>query len=325
MRLETEALGVRFQNPFFLAAGTCGFGLELAEVLDIEALGGFVTKSVTLEPRVGNAPPRVAEFKGGMLNSIGLANPGLERTKREKLPWIRDNIFRPRVLISIAGHTVVEFFTLVEGLDSEDGFLGFEINLSCPNDAERTGEPFALNPSAVAEIISGCRIRTERPIVAKLAPNDPDLSRTVQVATEEGANALTLVNTLPRALLDISNGVPELGAGDGGISGPALRPSGLRAVREARGATHLPLFGVGGVMTATTAVEYARAGASLVQMGTASFAWPRAVTEAIAGLIQWGQEQRISAWDDLVSRPPGANAPANRLDLLDPIEPSGEG
>ena len=103
MRLETEALGVRFQNPFFLAAGTCGFGLELAEVLDIEALGGFVTKSVTLEPRVGNAPPRVAEFKGGMLNSIGLANPGLERTKREKLPWIRDNIFRPRVLISIAG------------------------------------------------------------------------------------------------------------------------------------------------------------------------------------------------------------------------------
>ena len=324
MRLETEALGVRFQNPFFLAAGTCGFGLELAEVLDIEALGGFVTKSVTLEPRVGNAPPRVAEFQGGMLNSIGLANPGLERTKREKLPWIRDNIYRPRVLVSIAGHTATEFFTLVEGLDSEDGFLGFEINLSCPNDAERAGELFALDPSAVAEIISGCRLRTERPIVAKLAPNDPDLSRTVQVATEEGANALTLVNTLPRALLDISDDVPELGAGNGGISGPALRPLGLDAVREARCATHLPLFGVGGVMTATTAVEYARAGAALVQMGTASFAWPRAVTEAIAGLIQWGREHQVSAWDDLVSKPPAANASVNRLDLFDSIESSGE-
>ena len=324
MRLETEALGVCLQNPFFLASGTCGFGLELAEVLDIETLGGFVTKSVTLEPRVGNASPRVAEFKGGMLNSIGLANPGLEQTKREKLPWIRDNIYRPRVLVSIAGHTVAEFFTLIEGLDSEDGFLGFDVNLCCPNDAERAGELFALNPSAVAEIISGCRIRTERPIVAKLAPNDPDLSKTVQIATEEGANALTLVNTLPRALLDISDDVSELGAGNGGISGPALRPLGLDAVREARGATQLPLFGVGGVMTATTAVEYARAGAALVQMGTASFAWPRAVTEAIAGLIQWGRENRVSAWDDLVFRPPSTNASVNRLDLFDSIESSGE-
>ena len=324
MRLETEAFGVRFQNPFFLAAGTCGFGLELAEVLDIETLGGFVTKSVTLESRAGNNPPRVTEFKGGMLNSIGLANPGLERTKREKLPWIRDNIVRPRVLVSIAGHTVAEFFALIEGFDSEHGFLGFEINLSCPNDAERKGEPFALNPMAVAEIISGCRIRTDRPIVAKLAPNDPDLSSTAKIVTEEGGDALTLVNTFPRTLFGISNGATELAAGDGGISGPALRPSGLHAVRQARGATHLPLFGVGGIMTAENAVEYARAGASLVQMGTASFAWPRAATQAIKDLRQWGQTRGVSTWDELVAKPVGTDVATTRANLSSAIKSSGE-
>ena len=325
MRLETEVLGVRFQNPFFLAAGTCGFGLELAEVLDLEVLGGFVTKSVTLEPRLGNARPRVAEFGGGMLNSIGLANPGLEKTKREKLPWIRDNVCRPRVLVSVAGHTVTEFFMLVEGLDSEDGFLGFEINLSCPNDARRGGKPFALDPSAVAEIISGCRMRTQRPLVVKLAPNDSDLPRTVRVATEQGADALTLVNTLPGVLLNVSTGDPELGAGDGGISGPALRPSGLRAVREARANTHLPLFGVGGILTAADAVEYAHAGASLVQMGTASFAWPRAAEQAIEGLMGWGRKHQIGAWDDLVSKSPGGNGSSSRSEPFDPIESAEEG
>ena len=130
MRLETDVLGVRFQNPVLLAAGTCGFGMELQDVIDLEALGGFVTKSVTMEPRTGNPAPRVTEFGGGMLNSIGLANPGLEGTKRDKLPWIRDNIRRAQVLVSIAGHTTEEYFRLIEGLDGEDGFLGFEVVLS---------------------------------------------------------------------------------------------------------------------------------------------------------------------------------------------------
>ena len=304
MKLDTDVLGVRFQNPVLLAAGTCGFGLELADVLDLEALGGFVTKSVTLEPRAGNAAPRLTEFGAGMLNSIGLANPGLEGTKREKLPWIRDNVRRPHVLVSVAGHSVDDFFRLVEGLDSEDGFLGFEINLSCPNDAKRGGPPFALDPSAVARVVSGCRARTERPLVAKLAPNDLDLSGTVRVATDEGADALTLVNTLPGVLLDASTGRPELGADEGGVSGPALRPAGLRAVREARTATHLPLLGVGGILAAVDAVAYARAGASLVQLGTASFAAPRAAERAVAGLRRWGRRNAVSAWDDLISSSP---------------------
>ena len=301
MKLATELFGQEFQNPVLLAAGTCGFGMELADVLDVDALGGFVTKSVTLEPRFGNPAPRVAEFGGGMLNSVGLANPGLEGTRREKLPWIAANVRRARVFVSVAGHTVEEFLQLVEGLDDADGFLGFELNLSCPNDDNRGGPPFALDPGAVTAIVSGCRARTERPLLAKLAPDDNQIGDTARIATEAGADGLTLVHTLPGLLIRSASGEPELGAGPGGVSGPALRPTGLRAVREARARTHLPLFGVGGVLAPEDAVAYARAGASLVQMGTASFAAPRAGLRLARGLRRWGHRHGVDAWDDLVS------------------------
>ena len=224
MRLTTHVLGVDFQNPVLLAAGTCGFGAELIDVIDLEALGGFVTKSITLEPRTGNPAPRVTEFDSGMMNSIGLANPGLVGARDEKLPWIAANVRRANVLVSVAGHTVDEYFALIEGLDPSDGFVGFELNLSCPNDARRDGVPFALDPDAVTEIMSGCRARTQRPLSAKLAPNDPALANTVKRAEEAGADAITLVNTLPGLLLDPESGDARLGQGAGGVSGPALRP-----------------------------------------------------------------------------------------------------
>lgn len=303
MNVETRLFGATFQSPVLLAAGTCGFGMELSDVLDLDALGGFVTKSVTLEPRQGNPPPRVTEFEGGMLNSIGLANPGLEGTRRHKLPWIRQNVRRAQVLISVAGHRVEEYLSVVEGLDGEEGFLGFEINLSCPNDTKRGGAPFALDPEAVATVLGGCRERTERPILAKLAPNDPNLEHTVRVATDAGADGLTLVNTLPGILLD-REGRPRLGAGAGGMSGPALRPAGLLAVRRARSATHLPLVGVGGVGSAGDAVAYARAGASLVEVGTASFAEPRAALRIVRELRRWGRVHDVNRWEDLVAPGP---------------------
>ena len=301
MKLATELFDREFQNPVLLAAGTCGFGMELADVLDVDALGGFVTKSVTLEPRFGNPAPRVAEFGGGMLNSVGLANPGLEGARHEKLPWIAANVRRARVFVSVAGHTVEEFLLLVEGLDGADGFLGFELNLSCPNDAKRGGPPFALDPGSVTTIVSGCRARTERPLLAKLAPDDNQIGDTARIATEAGADGLTLVNTLPGLLIRSASGEPELGAGPGGVSGPALRPTGLRAVREARARTHLPLLGVGGVLAPEDAVAYARAGASLVQIGTASFAAPRAGLRLARGLQRWGRRHGVAAWEDLVS------------------------
>jgi len=308
VRLAQELFGAQFQNPVLLAAGTCGFGQELAEVVDLDGLGGFVTKSVTLEPRRGNRAPRVAEFAGGMLNSVGLANPGLDATRRVELPWIAAHVTRAQVLVSLAGHAVEEFFRLVEGLDASAGFLGFELNLSCPNDAKRGGPPFALDPEAVAEIVSGCRKRTERPLLAKLAPNDPSLERTVRLATDAGGDGLTLVNTVPGLLLLPDTGDPELGSGPGGVSGPALLPIGLRAVEEARKHTTLPLIGVGGVLGPAEAVAYARAGATLVQLGTASFADPRAGLSLVRGLGRWGRRKGIGAWSDLVAPAPSAVA-----------------
>lgn len=303
MRLSTETFGIEFQNPVLLASGTCGFGRELVDVLDIETLGGFVTKSVTVEPRKGNPAPRVAEFGGGMINSVGLANPGLAATRRDQLPWIASNVRRARVFVSVAGHTVEDYETLVDGLDGADGFVGFELNLSCPNDASRRGEPFALDPQALQGVLNRCRARTERPLLAKLAPNDSRLAETARIAAEAGADGLTLVNTLPGALLRPESGEPELGGGDGGVSGPALRPIGLRAVRQVRSATDLPIAGVGGVMTPEDAVAYARAGASLVQVGTASFASPRAAEQLVRGLTRWGRQHGVECWDQLVSRP----------------------
>ncbi len=311
MKVAIDLFGTTFQNPVLLAAGTCGFGRELSDVVDLDALGGFVTKSVTLEPRHGNPAPRVTEFGGGMMNSIGLANPGLARTRTEKLPWIRDNIHRAHVFVSVAGHSVEEFLDLVAGLDDADGFLGFELNLSCPNDTRRGGAPFALDPPLVAEIVSGARARTERPLLAKLAPNDLDVSKTARVAVDAGADGLTLVNTLPGLLLD-PGGAPELGAGQGGVSGPALLPIGLRAVSSARAATHVPLVGLGGVGGAADAVAYARAGASLVGIGTASFADPRAGERVARDLRAWRPRSGIASWSDL--QPPVPDPEVEALD-----------
>lgn len=299
MRLETRRFGATFQNPVLLAAGTCGFGLELADVIDLDILGGFVTKSVTVEPRVGNGAPRVAEFAAGMVNSVGLANPGLDATRRDKLPWIREHVTRAQVFVSLAGHRSEDYPTLVEGLDRDEGFLGFELNLSCPNDAQRGGRPFALDPEAVGAIISACRTRTQRPLLAKLAPNDPDLANTVRIATEAGADGLTLVNTMPGALLD-GEGHPGVGAGAGGMSGPSLLPVGLLCVRTARAVTDLPILGVGGIAHPLDAVAYARAGAALVQIGTASFAAPRAGQRIVSALKRWGRRNAVPTWDSLV-------------------------
>lgn len=276
--------GTTFQNPVLLAAGTCGFGRELHEVVDLERLGGLVTKSVTLEPRWGNPAPRVTEFGAGMLNSVGLTNPGAEAVRDQYLPWLRDHLRRARVLVSVAGHTPTEYIRIVEILDGSDGFLGYEINLSCPNDTRVEGPPFALDPEAVREVLAGIRRRTERPVLAKLAPNDPALKETLRGVEDAGADGVTLVNTLPGLVLDPDTGTPRLGAGGGGMSGPALRPVGIRAVSEASAATSLPIVGVGGISSAPHALEYLRAGATLLQVGTASFADPRAAHRIVRAL-----------------------------------------
>lgn len=271
-----QLFGVTFKNPIVLAAGTAGFGREVAGVIDLDALGGIVTKAVTPESRRGHPGPRVAEFRGGMLNAIGLANPGLDAVAAHDLPWLvrRCEGSGVRIIVNVAGATVADYVRVIERLTPLQAIAAFEINASCPN-TSAGGLEFGAEPGALTELVRACRRASTRPLSIKLSPVLPDLPSMARVAQAEGADAVTLVNTLP-GMLDA-----RLGNGMGGLSGPALLPVGVLATRRVTETVGLPVIGVGGVRTAADAREYLSAGASLVGIGTAALADPR-VPERIA-------------------------------------------
>lgn len=272
--LERTVFGARFQNPLVLASGTAGYGREIAGVMDLDRLGGLVTKAVSLEPRAGNAPPRVAEFRGGMLNAIGLANPGLAQVRAVELPWILQRMQRARVLVNVVGFTLHEYASVIEGLDDLEGITAYELNLSCPN-TSAGGLEFGADAASVTAIVARCRRVTGRPLVAKLSPVLPDIAAMALVARDAGADGVSVVNTLPGLALD-PHGAPRLGNGNGGVSGPALLPAGVLAVRRVRAqAPDLPIIGLGGVRSAEDARQYLAAGATLVGIGTGALADPR--------------------------------------------------
>jgi len=299
MRLDQVVFGAHFQNPVLLASGTCGYGSELDGVIDIDRVGGIVIKAVTLEPRSGNAAPRVAEFDAGMLNSIGLANAGADRVRAEKLPWLARRLQNARVLVNVAGGTVREYATIIERLDDAEGFVGYELNVSCPN-TERGGAVFSTREDLLAEVVKTARAATARPLIVKLAPNVPDIGRMAEVAVNEGADGLTLINTVPGLLFDTTTRRPVLGAGPGGMSGPALLPIGVHAVWQARRRVTVPIIGVGGIRTGDDAVQYLLAGATLVELGTATFADPRAALRVLTGLERWGARHGVGTVAEIV-------------------------
>ena len=273
--LSRTVLGRTFQNPLLLAAGTAGFGRELAGVMDLDRLGGLVTKAVSLAPRAGNPPPRVAEFRGGMLNSVGLANPGLEQVRARFLPWLASHAGRAQVLVNVVGFTVEEYAEVVGGLEDLPGIAAFELNLSCPN-TSAGGIEFGADPECVRRIVAACRARTRRPLSAKLSPVLPDIPGMALVARDAGADAISVVNTLPGLLFAESGSTARLGNGNGGVSGPILLPVGVLAVaRVVERTGGMPVIGVGGVRSADDVRQYLRAGASLVGIGTAALADPR--------------------------------------------------
>jgi dihydroorotate dehydrogenase (NAD+) catalytic subunit len=285
--LTRELFGRRFQNPLVLAAGTAGFGRELDGVMDLDRLGGLVTKSVSWEPRHGNPAPRVTEFSGGMLNSVGLANPGVERVRTEHLPWLAERLSRAQVLVNVVGFTIEEYAAVVGYLDGMPAIAGFELNLSCPN-TSAGGIEFGADAGCVTRIVSACRRRTRLPLIAKLSPVLPDIVGMAQAARGAGADAITAVNTIP-GLLFGGNGRARLGQGNGGISGPALLPAGVLAVfRMRQRIDDLPIIGVGGVRSAADVRQYLKAGASLVAMGTGALADPRLPERIIGDLEREG-------------------------------------
>jgi dihydroorotate dehydrogenase (NAD+) catalytic subunit len=266
--IAVELFGTTFQNPILLAAGTAGFGRELDHVIDLDLLGGIVTKAVTPEPRQGHPALRVAEFRGGMLNAVGLANPGLEAVVEHELPWLAQRLRRARIIVNVAGATVADYVRVVERLTPLDAITAFEINASCPN-TSAGGLEFGAEPGSLAELVGACRRVSTRPLTVKLSPVLPDIPAMARVARDAGAEAVTLVNTMP-GLLD-----KRLGNGSGGLSGPALLPIGVLATRRVREQVGMPVIGVGGVRSVSDAREYLGAGASLVAIGTAALADPR--------------------------------------------------
>ena len=280
MILARSVAGIQFANPVLLASGTAGYGRELAGVVNLPALGGLITKAVSLDMRPGNRAPRVAEFRGGMLNSIGLANPGAAHVRGHELPWLATNCATMPVLVNVVGFTVAEYAQVITELDSLPGHAGYELNLSCPN-TSAGGVEFGADPASVAAVVAGARAVTRRPLFAKLSPALPDIPALAAAARDAGADGVSLINTMPGWLFDGAQ--PRLGNGFGGISGPALLAAGLLAVRRTIDKLGtFPILGTGGIRTPDDVLDYLRAGASLVAIGTAALADPRLPERVIA-------------------------------------------
>jgi dihydroorotate dehydrogenase (NAD+) catalytic subunit len=304
-RLRTVVHNLVFQNPIVLAAGTAGYGEELADVVRLNSLGGFVTKAVSLEARGGAPPPRVAEFEGGMVNAVGLANPGLEAVRREHIPWMASHLPATRKIVNVVGFATEEFAAVVAGL--ENGLDGpqaaavdaFEINVSCPN-VKAGGLEFGADRAALTAVVTGVRRETRRPVFVKLSPTLDNVGDAARVAADAGADGISVVNTIPGLLIDVERRRPVLGFGTGGVSGPAILPVGVLATWKVRKAVPLPILGVGGVSSAEDALQYIMAGAALVGIGTAAMRDPRAPERIVRGLEQWCARHNVNSVEELV-------------------------
>lgn len=284
--LRVNAASIEFQNPLLLAAGTAAYGRELQGVIDIDSLGGIVTKAVSPEPRAGAPAPRVAEFEGGMINAVGLANPGLDAVRSEDIPWLEKNVRDARVIVNVIGKVLEDFATVVEGLTSMKRVDAFELNVSCPN-TKAGGMEFGADPSTLSALIRRARTATSKPLFVKLSPTLPSIADTARLAVDSGADGLTLVNTIPGLVIDVESRKPALGFGSGGVSGPGILPVGVLAVWKASRAVKVPLIGVGGITKGTDAIQYMMAGASLVAIGTAAMRDPRAPRRVISEIESW--------------------------------------
>ncbi|HUU27189.1 MAG TPA: dihydroorotate dehydrogenase [archaeon] len=302
--LSVECMGLSFQNPVLVASGTFGYGDEYYDIMPFRLLGGLVTKTITARVRPGNPPPRVVETDAGMLNSIGLANVGLEAFLRDKLPWILQHAGPSRIVVNFAGFSVDEYLELGAVLGRTPGIDALEVNLGCPN--VRAGHiHFGADPEGVRQVISGVRGKTALPIVAKLTPNVTDIASLAQNAVEAGADCVSLINTLPGMKIDVQRRKPVLGMGFGGLSGPAIRPVGVACVykvyqRLRQIGSKAAIIGIGGITSGCDALEYILAGARLVQVGTASFVHPQAAKTVVDELERYCAERNIESISELI-------------------------
>ena len=282
--------GLRLANPVMTASGTFGYGMEYEHLFDIQKLGAIVCKGTTLELRDGNPQPRVVETTGGMLNSIGLQNIGVEALIKEKTPvWAKWTV---PVIVNIAGRTIDDYAKLAARLDKVAGVAGLEINISCPN-VKAGGAEFGVDADSAARVTDIVRKATSLPVIVKLTPNTGEIVRIARAVTGAGADALCLINTLKGMAIDVKTHKPLLGNGYGGLSGPAIKPVALYMVYEIAKVVNIPLIGCGGITTASDAIEFMMAGATAVQVGTASFMNPRAPMDVLEGIENYLQKEKV--------------------------------
>jgi dihydroorotate dehydrogenase (NAD+) catalytic subunit len=296
-RLAVSLCGVALRNPVLAASGTFGYGVEFERLADLDALGGLVIKGLSREPMDGNSPPRIWEAQAGMLNSIGLQNIGVRAFVRDKLPRLAR--FRTAVFANVFGYATADYVEVVRVLESAEGLAGYELNVSCPN-TQQGGIYFSSDPVLLAEVVGAVKRVARRPLIVKLSPNVASIEPLARAAEQSGADAISLVNTFVALAIDARTRRPRLGAGFGGLSGPAIKPIALRLVYQAAQAVKIPVVGLGGISTGEDAAEFLVAGASAVEVGTATFWDPRSPVRVARELGRFLREQGIENVKEIV-------------------------
>ncbi len=295
--LTVDIGGLKLENPVMTASGTFGYAREYAQYLDLNRLGGIIVKGLSLAPSRGNPPPRIVETDCGMLNAIGLENVGLDAFIEDKLPFLKT--LAPPTFANIYGRTVDEYARLAERMDALDGVAGIELNISCPN-VKEGGVAFGSDPKLAGEVVRAVRARTGKHLMVKLSPNVTDIALMAKVAEAAGADSLSAINTITGMAVDLATRRSKLANVTGGLSGPAIKPVALRMVWQVAQAVTIPVVGVGGIMSATDALEFLMVGATAVQVGTANFVNPHGTVEIIDGMQTWLRESGIDDVNQLI-------------------------
>jgi dihydroorotate dehydrogenase (NAD+) catalytic subunit len=295
--LRVSFAGIELKNPVIAASGTFGYGVEFEDVVHLQRLGGFVVKGVSREPLIGNPPPRLYETAAGMLNAIGLQNIGARAFVDEKLPKLRE-IKDTVVIANVFGYTREDYEYTIQILNEGEGIAAYELNVSCPNTAHG-GVQFGSDPRTLDEVVTTAKRFAQRPLMVKLSPNVTSIGQMAHVAQEAGADAISLVNTFVAMSIDIHSRKPRIANVTAGLSGPAIKPIAVRMVYEASKSVQIPVIGIGGISTAADVIEFMLAGATAIQVGTASFWDPRATEKISAELASWCKEHEVSKISEL--------------------------
>lgn len=289
--MTVRLAGLELANPVIAASGTFGYGIEFEEIVSLERIGAFVTKGISLEPMAGHKPQRIVQTTAGMLNAIGLQNLGVEEFLAKKLPPLA-KYPKCKVIVNVFGYTVAEYIAVIERLNHAEGIAAYELNVSCPN-VHAGGMAFGSDPGSLEYLVGRAKAVAKRPLIVKLSPNVTSIAQMAGIAARAGADALSLVNTFLGMAIDTETKQPKLSNVTGGLSGPAIKPIAVRMVYEAARAVTIPILGMGGIVTPEDAVEFLLAGAAAVQVGTASYADPRATERLARGLEAWCKNHQV--------------------------------